>query len=1065
MPSPRIVGCTVASATDLTAALVAATSFLAHHPDATFVVALTSTVDPLPAPPDVRIELRPLADLPSGPPGWQHLQCTLDPRARSFPARPRVVRALLEEHDRVLLLDPDSFVVDDLLGLIPSPAAAAGWTITPTRLGPLPDDDRHDFGVDDWLALPRFSGGCMGFDRRATPFLEWWASRAYETPRLADVVPGRYFDLWIDLGVATFGPEVVRDAGIAIGFWNADERRIDRARHLQLTGFDPEHPWLLAAHHARHPRVSLGDSPALAALVADYADELYRWQEDRIDADPMVEQLGPLAPVLREVLHHDTVAAMRAGLTLPPTPLDPDGEDAFRTWLLATSETPGEVPLLAYALWCSRPDCQESFPDLADPVQRDDFLRWVDRNAALDHPEIDWDDLDAPPYDEPSFVRVSAEPFGVDVVGYLAGEFGLGEAGRRLTDALTAVGVPVSTIAYRDVDHRMLERYRTDDVFRHDVVILSVNAPETPLIHAALRPQLRNRHLIGYWHWEVQHSLPEQHLDALSLVDEVWAPSSFIAGLFEPYAPGRVHAMPYPLSVTPSEPRLSRSQVGFGDEFTFLFVFDFYSSSVRKNPHAVIDAYRLAFGEGDGATLHLKSINGKKPLVAGELEALRWAARDRGDIVIRDTIIEPYGVQSMIANCDCYVSLHRSEGVGSTISDAMAAGRPVIATAFGGNLEFMTDETSYLVATRGLARVGPLDYRAYPEDGFWADPDPQHAAELMRAVFDDQATAAAKGSAAAAHLRAHFSVETTGDRMLERLGGIRRERSTRGRQKPVWSAPAFAEAPIAISSFDRPRQLERVLASLRGQTIDLDDDRVHLFQDGAVNAYSGFVRARQDTVDECVELFRRAFPGGHCHVSRWHLGAAEHALRAETAMFEDLRAPVAYFLDDDLELAPTYLSALEAIWDAVRDEPLIGYVNGLGPPLLDRDQPAIADFRALGLRRDHWLRLSPLLSAYYRLVLGQDYAHRPEDAIRALFRSWDTPSAATSPAAAKAAASLAVGSWGLTTTACLCRPSGDVDVPAPPNGLGKGLPTPPVVPTPEEIDALVASAIASAAVS
>jgi len=73
-------------------------------------------------------------------------------------------------------------------------------------------------------------------------------------------------------------------------------------------------------------------------------------------------------------------------------------------------------------------------------------------------------------------------------------------------------------------------------------------------------------------------------VEALSVVDEVWTPSSFVAGLFEPYAPGRVHTMPYPLAVTPPEPRLSRSEVGFGDEFTFLFVFDFYSSSVRKNP-------------------------------------------------------------------------------------------------------------------------------------------------------------------------------------------------------------------------------------------------------------------------------------------------------------------------------------------------------------------------------------------------------------------------------------------------------------------------------------------------
>jgi hypothetical protein len=175
-------------------------------------------------------------------------------------------------------------------------------------------------------------------------------------------------------------------------------------------------------------------------------------------------------------------------------------------------------------------------------------------------------------------------------------------------------------------------------------------------------------------------------------------------------------------------------------------------------------------------------------------------------------------------------------------------------------------------------------------------------------------------------------------------------------------------------------------------------------------------------------------------------------------MFDDLRAPVAYFLGDDVELAPTYLAALEAIWEAVGDEPLIGYVNGLGPRPLDPAAPAIVDFRAFGLRRDHWLRLSPLLSGYYRLVLGQDYAHRPEVAIRALFHSWGTPSTATSPEAAKAAASLVVRSWGLTTTACLGRPTGDGDAPGSPDGRGSDLPPLPAVPTPEEIYALVESA-------
>ncbi|MDQ2648661.1 MAG: glycosyltransferase, partial [Actinomycetota bacterium] len=1052
-----LVGCTVASASTLAPALVAATSFVACHPDAAFVLVLSSAIEPLPDIADERIQVRSLAEVVGPVPGWRHLVSALDAFGRCFPARPLVVQGLLEAHEHVILLSPHSFVIGDLRSLVPTAAAGCGWTVTPTRLDQVADDDQFDFGADHWLHLPRYHDGCMGFDRRAGELLTWWASQAFETPRLDHPVPGQIIDRWVDVGVATFGPEVVRDPGVGVASWNIDERPITRAddgyaingeaaRHLSLPSFDPTRPWVLAAYDARHPRVSLADTPVLAEICEDYALEVTRWTTARSDNDPMDELVGTLAPVVREVLRFDTAMALRWGHVVPPTPLDPDGGEAFRAWLAGTTDTPGGMPLIAYALWCARPDCREAFPELGDPDDVDGFLRWIEENAAALHPEVAWHDFAPRSAPIPRLHRVGAEPIGVDVIGYLSGQFGLGEAGRRLVDALTAAGVPVSTIAHRDVDHRLLDGHRTDDVFRHDVAILSVNPQETPTICHALRSQLRDRHVIGYWHWEVLHAPPERQTEALALIDEVWAPSSFIADVFEPHAPGRVHAMPYPLAVAPDFPLLSREEVGFDEAFTFLFVFDFYSSVARKNPHALIEAYRIAFAEGDGTALHLKSINGRRPFVAGDLEALRWAARDRSDIVVRDGVVEPSVVQSMIANCDCYVSLHRSEGVGATISDAIAVGRPVIATAFGGNVEFMTEPGSYLVSTQGVTRVGPLEYRAYPADGFWADPDPRHAAELMRSVVDDRLAATRQADLAATRLRTDFSAEVTGDRMRRRLEAIWRERSATNRLGTVRSttpAPATHDAPIAVTSFDRPDRLARVLASLRAQEPAIDDQRVHLFQDGAISPYSGFVRATQDVVDDCLELFRSLVPGGHVHASRWHLGPAEQALRAETTVFNRLRAPMAYFVGDDVDLAPTYFAALEALWEAARDDPLIGYVNGLGPGADERGSDLV-ELRAHGLRRDHWLRLMPMLDDYHQLVRGADFRHRPEGAIHDLFLRWGTPSGSTTPEAARLNAALVMRTWGLTSTTRLGHPLVDRRGKVPPapawNGSGISLP-------------------------
>ncbi len=100
----------------------------------------------------------------------------------------------------------------------------------------------------------------------------------------------------------------------------------------------------------------------------------------------------------------------------------------------------------------------------------------------------------------------------------------------------------------------------------------------------------------------------------------------------------------------------------------------------------------------------MKSINGHHRL--NELERLRAALLHRPDITIIDAYLEPDHKIALTASCDCYVSLHRSEGFGFTMAEAMALGKPVIATAYGGNLDFMTDENSYLVPYK-FVPVGP----------------------------------------------------------------------------------------------------------------------------------------------------------------------------------------------------------------------------------------------------------------------------------------------------------------------------------------------------------------------
>ena len=134
----------------------------------------------------------------------------------------------------------------------------------------------------------------------------------------------------------------------------------------------------------------------------------------------------------------------------------------------------------------------------------------------------------------------------------------------------------------------------------------------------------------------------------------------------------------------------------------------------------------------------LKSINGDARL--SELERLRRAAAHRSDIVIRDGYVSADEKNALLAACDCYVSLHRAEGLGLTLAEAMALGKPVIATGYSGNRHFMTDENSFLVDYRLTNASG--DCGPYPPGARWAEPDLNHAAQLMRTVYQHPSEAA-----------------------------------------------------------------------------------------------------------------------------------------------------------------------------------------------------------------------------------------------------------------------------------------------------------------------------------
>ena len=217
---------------------------------------------------------------------------------------------------------------------------------------------------------------------------------------------------------------------------------------------------------------------------------------------------------------------------------------------------------------------------------------------------------------------------------------------------------------------------------------------------------------------------------------------------------------PIPLEL---ERQYKKSEFGLEDKFTFLFAFDYHSYFERKNPIAVIKAFNKAFGNNDKIQLIIKTSNSDYDKKA----ARKLKQLEKSNIKIINKDMPHNRFIGFLSCCDCFVSLHRAEGFGLIIAEAMALSKPVITTAYSGNMDFTNNKNSYLVnhkLKKIKKSVGP-----YKKGNLWAEPNINHAAELMREVFYKREASKKIGKIAAAYIKKEFSPEVVGNKIKDRL--------------------------------------------------------------------------------------------------------------------------------------------------------------------------------------------------------------------------------------------------------------------------------------------------------
>jgi glycosyltransferase involved in cell wall biosynthesis len=597
----------------------------------------------------------------------------------------------------------------------------------------------------------------------ARPLIAWWKDQPDALVRAdGDLGDRGRVDPWATFLDTAPGVVVAGDGRYRVSPWTVGELRLDlnpdQSQVLvdgrppvlsHFPGFDPSEPWWYAPP-GEPPVVFASQNRPVQVMCEHRAGALLA------EAEPSDGRRTTSLPGWNPGMA--ATAAFRTALVegdRPPNPYVAGEVADFVAWLTTTpTDSETGISIAADDVWDRRADLAGAIPSVKW-AGRPRFTRWM-----WSHGLVEGDATLALLPDPPRpgatpgpSSQLSSGPvgFGVNLVGYHGSDAGLGVAVRRVARALDAAGIPWHEVRYDRTASRQRGapgRPAEAPYFFHLVLI----APDQlPLLVEDLPDDFFDGHYtIGLWYWETDVLTPGQ-----------------VAAIDRRYTTKPVQKIPIPLvfPAAPARPEARRS-LGFDDRFTFLFSFDYLSIPDRKNPSGVIEAFQRAFGAGDDVRLIIKSINGDG--FVRQRERLAHSFAGDGRIEMWDRYLSGPDRLALVAAADCYVSLHRSEGLGLTMAEAMAANTPVIATRYSGNLDFMDDRSALLVDAE-VVEIGPGHH--YPPTGHWADPDLDQAAAHMRSLWSDPALRARLAAAARSRIGG-FGAPAIGHIISDRLAEV-----------------------------------------------------------------------------------------------------------------------------------------------------------------------------------------------------------------------------------------------------------------------------------------------------
>jgi glycosyltransferase involved in cell wall biosynthesis len=373
-----------------------------------------------------------------------------------------------------------------------------------------------------------------------------------------------------------------------------------------------------------------------------------------------------------------------------------------------------------------------------------------------------------------AFARLHSRT-GMNIIGFFSADLGIGESARCMAKAADAASIPTALVPLKLNCRNPLGDTtfsdRLQDANPYGVNVIHVDPPAARDIDhhhgAAFR---KDKYNIGYFAWELPE-FPDPWMHSFDYFDEIWCPSDFVRESIALKSPFPVLTMGHAIGFErPAEAKAAlRARMGLpADPFLFLSLFDLNSYSARKNPGAVIEAFRRSGLAGRGAALVVKVHNADAN--PADFAALSKAVADLHGTVLISKTLSRRDVYALEAACDGFVSLHRAEGFGLAVAECMYLGMPVLSTDWSATSEYLNRDNGFPVRC-SLVRLAE-NHGPYTKGSTWAEPDIGHAAELMQRIVAEPVESARIGTAARRTIEDRFSPAVIGERYRRRLEAI-----------------------------------------------------------------------------------------------------------------------------------------------------------------------------------------------------------------------------------------------------------------------------------------------------